>query len=236
MPFAPSVSYGQLSDEGRAIVTQMLERQGYRELAAAYAWTAGVRLAPTLDDKLLMTAHLGEELRHFGLAAELYDAIGSGELLSAVEHRARALPVPDTWLEVAVAQFLFDRAGSFQLREFRTSRFRPHAEMITAILADEEGHSAAGEAILRDLCEHSEQDRTQAQPHFNRWLRISLMAFGRPGTDRSQLAIDLGFKSRDAAETMREYLDALTATMRACGLCFPKLEDLGLELIQLSRH
>ena len=108
--------------------------------------------------------------------------------------------------------------------------------MVAAILADEEGHSTAGEATLRDLCERSEEGRTQAQPHFNRWLRISLMAFGRPGTDKSRLAIDLGFKSRDAAETMREYLEALRATMCACGLRFPKLEDLGLDLIQLRRR
>jgi len=216
-----------MTDEQREIVARSLERQGYRELAAAYMWAAGVPLAPTPDDKLLLSAHLNEELHHFELAANLYEAVRGAELAPVVERRARALPMPESWMEVAMVQCVFDRAGTFQLREFQRSRFQPHAKMITQILAEEDGHSAAGDAALRDLAEQPEWEPDAAQSCFHKWLRLALLSFGRAGTNR---AIELGLKLRDSTSVMNEYVCDLVPTAQACGLRFPTTGALGLEI------
>ena len=52
---------------------------------------------------------------------------------------------------------------------------------------------------------------------------------GRPRTERSQRAVDLGFKLRDGAETARDYLAALKPTMNACELLFPPLAEIELD-------
>lgn len=222
-----------LDGEGRAIVARLLERQGYRELAAAHVFGASLRLAPSLDDKMLLAEQVREELEHFEAVAALYEDVRAGDLLSAVEERAADLPVPGSWLEVAVCQFLFDRAGKFQIQEYRSSSYAPYAEIIGKILVDEENHGAAGEATVRDLCQADHPDpafRPLAQVHFERWLRTSLLSFGRPGTSNDQRAVELGLKARPAADVIRDYLRDLQPAMEACGLRFPSRERLGLDL------
>ena len=126
-----------------------------------------------------------------------------------------------------MVQCVFDRAGTFQLREFQRSRFQPHAKMITQILAEEDGHSAAGDAALRDLAEQPEWEPDAAQSCFHKWLRLALLSFGRAGTNR---AIELGLKLRDSTSVMNEYVCDLVPTAQACGLRFPTTGALGLEI------
>lgn len=222
-----------LDTEGKAIVAQLLVSQGYRELAAAYVFGASLRLAPSLDDKMLLADQVREELEHFEAVAALYEDVRAGDLLSAVGERAADVPLPGSWIEVAVCQFLFDRAGKFQIQEYRSSSYAPYAEIVGTILADEEGHGAAGEATVRDLCQADHPDpafRPLAQVHFERWLRTSLLSFGRPGTPNDRRAVELGFKARPAADVIRDYLRDLQPAMKACGLRFPSRESLGLDL------
>lgn len=232
-PFRKSSRGAILDGEWKAIVVQLLESQGYRELAAAQVFGASLRFAPSLDDKMLLADQLREELEHFEAVAALYEDVRAGDLLSAVEKRAADVPVPGSWLEVAVCQFLFDRAGKFQIQEYRSSSYAPYAEIVRKILADEESHGAAGEAALRDLCQADHPDpasRALAQEHFERWLRTSLLSFGRPGTPNDQRAVELGLKARPAADVIRDYLRDLQPAMEACGLSFPSRERLGLDL------
>jgi ring-1,2-phenylacetyl-CoA epoxidase subunit PaaA len=230
-PFAPSHGKRAEPSKGhRDIVVRLLERQGYRELAAAHVFAAGLRFAPTLDDKMLLAEQITEELEHFEAASDLYSELEAGDLLEKVEGRLAELPSPGSWMETAVVQFLFDRAGKFQLREYRDCSWRPYSEIVGKILAEEEEHGAVGEAVLKDLCGANPLATTLAQECFDRWLRISLLSFGRPGTPGDRRAVELGLKARPSAEIMRDYLADLEPTMAACGLRFPSREALGLEV------
>ncbi|MBI4509875.1 MAG: phenylacetate-CoA oxygenase subunit PaaI [Deltaproteobacteria bacterium] len=230
LPFGLIHRASDLSREECDLVRKLLESQGYRELAAAHAFGAGLPLAPTLDDKLLLADEILEELGHFEAAAALHAELECGDLLLAIDGRIRVVPIPSSWLEVAIVRFLFDRAEKFQLREYRSSRFTPLARMVERILPDEESHGAAGEALLRELCCAERGNTALAQACFLKWLRISLMSFGRPGSARGLRAVALGLKARDSADVMREFLCDLLPTMSACGLRFPPERAIELDL------
>lgn len=232
-PFRKSLPGTSLDGEWKLIVAQLLETQGCGELATAQVFGASLRFAPSLDDKVLLADQAREKLEHFEALAALYEDMGAGDLLSAVEPRAADVPVPASWLEVVVFQFLFDRAGKFQIQECRSSSCAPYAEVVRRILADEEFHGAAGEAILRDLCQADHPDpalRPLAQTHLERWLRASLLSFGGSDSPNDRRAVELGLKARPAADVLREYLRDLQPALEACALRFPSRERLGLDL------
>jgi 1,2-phenylacetyl-CoA epoxidase catalytic subunit len=201
-PFGPTERASGLAADERKIVAQLLENQGYRELTAAHALGAGLGLAPTLDDKMLLLEEAAVELEHFEASAELYHEIGAGELFPVVEPRVAEVLLPSSWLELAVVRFLFDRARKFKLREHHSSRLQSYTAILHTNVAHEEPHQAAGEWIFRDLCRDDLGRRPEAQAHFDRWLRISIFSFG-------------------PSDVLPHYLGDLVPTLAACGLHLP---------------
>ena len=47
-----------------------------------------------------------------------------------------------------MAQFLYDRASAFQLREYENSSFDPYCRVVGKILDEEEGHESFGAEIM----------------------------------------------------------------------------------------
>ncbi len=67
------------------------------------------------------------------------------------------------------------------------------------------------------------------QPIFERWLRLGLLSFGRPETEGSHYAIDVGLKKRDARAVMADFLADIQPAVAAGGLTVPPLADVGIE-------
>lgn len=72
--------------------------------------------------------------------------------------------------------------------------------------------------------------RAQAQAAFERWLRVALLSFGRPGSRASERAIALGLKRDDPATVMCDFVADVRAAVWDAGLQFPAPASLGLEL------
>ncbi|HLI27106.1 MAG TPA: Phenylacetic acid catabolic protein [Chloroflexota bacterium] len=222
----------QIPDERyRALIKQLIESQGYRELMAAHLFGAALQYVPTLALKQMIVHHIEEELEHFARTVELYRELGCGDLEPVVQQRLAQQPVPfaTSWDELAMVQFLWDRAGEFHLREYQHCSYRPYARIIQRILEEEEGHEGFGEQVVRELCRDPAY-RPRAQELFNKWLRYGLLSFGRPGTPGNAYAVQMGIKTRDSGAVMQAYLDDIKPVMVACGLRFPPREQLGVEL------
>ena len=210
------------------LVRHMVFSQGYRELAAATVFAKALDLVPTLAFKKKVMQHVEEEMEHFEECCRLYAKLDAGDLDElATRHVRENAPIPpiESFLELGVAQLLYDRASAFQLREYENSSFDPYCRIVGKILEEEEGHESFGAEILIQACRDPDQ-RAQAQELFNKWLAVSLRSFGRPGTERNRHAIALGLKTRDSAAVSQEYLDSLRSAMRVCGLAFPSREEL----------
>ena len=211
------------------IVAAMLRSQGYRELAAATVFAEALLIVPTVPFRKKVAEHVQEELEHYEACCRLYAEIGAGDLDAHCTHLMREKkPVPpiESFLDLGVAQFLYDSASAYQLREYENSSFDPYCRIVGKILEEEEGHESFGAEILIDHCRDPE-NRAPAQKYFEKWLAVSLKSFGRPGTEGSRYAVEVGLKTRDSAAVAQDYVDALKPVMRVCGLRFPTREELS---------
>jgi len=209
-------------------LVRLIRSQGYRELAAATVFAEALHLVPGLAFKKKVVQHVNEEMEHFEVCCEIYAEIGAGDLeqvASAILDEKKPIPRIESFLELGIAQFLYDRASAFQLREYENCSFDPYCRIVGKILEEEEGHESFGAEIM---VEHSRDasSRARMQEIFNKWLAVSLRSFGRPGTPGNRYAIQMGLKTRDSAAVAQEYLDGLRPVMRLSGLVFPTREEL----------
>jgi len=211
----------EMTPEYKRLVIQLLESQGVREFMAANIFSDALKYIPTLRLKSLLAKQVVEELEHYEETIRLYRALG-GNLEEVVEKKVSqygGVPYVKSWFELAVCQFLYDRAGEFHLAEYRNCSYVPYAEIVGKILAEEEEHESFGDRVMVEACQ---------KQLFNKWLTFSLTSFGRPGTPGNRYAIAVGLKTRDSGEVMQDFINDIKPGMMKCGLIFPP--DLGVEI------
>lgn len=219
-----------MSAEYRQLVMQLMESQAYRELAAAHMFGYGLQYVP--DQWLrFMVWHIREEAEHYEAVAKMYKEFTGEEVEPAVRRRLASRPVPmaESWMELAMAQFLYDRGGFWQLKEYEECSFVPYRAVIQKIVKEEAGHQNLGERIVVEQCQGGRFDDVK-QGLFEKWLRIGLLSFGRPGTPGNRYAIEQGLKKRDSGECMKDFVADIRPAVRAAALRFPEPAALRMEL------
>ncbi|HJS59835.1 MAG TPA: Phenylacetic acid catabolic protein [Vicinamibacteria bacterium] len=219
-----------MSAEYRQMIIQLMESQAYRELAAAHMFGYGLQYVP--DQWLrFMVWHIREEAEHYEAVAKMYKEFTGEEVERVVRERLAARPVPmaESWIELAMAQFLYDRGGFWQLKEYEDCSFVPYRAVIQKIVKEEAGHQDLGERIVVEQCRSGRFD-DEKQALFERWLRIGLLSFGRPGTPGNRYAIEHGLKKRDSGACMKDFVDDIRPAVRSAGLRFPNPAALRMEL------
>ncbi|HVZ71293.1 MAG TPA: Phenylacetic acid catabolic protein [Polyangia bacterium] len=214
------------------LVDRLLRGQAVRERGAAELFERALPLAPDAEAHRRLLGHVAEEREHYERVRAVWSAAFArppAELDAHVTARLaeRPLPTVSSWLELAVAQFLFDRAGRFQIGEYVDSSFEPYRTLARDIVADERGHEDAGARALLAIVAAPGADRAAAQAAVaqsavNRWLPVSLESFGRPGGEGNARAIAAGLKPRDSAEVARDFLADVAPTLAAAGLKLPR--------------
>jgi 1,2-phenylacetyl-CoA epoxidase catalytic subunit len=210
-------------------LVQMMQSQAYRELAAAQMFGYGLQFVPELRWLKFMTWHIREEMEHYEDVVKMYAEVTGESVEPAVNTRLQQKPIDfaQSWYELAMAQFLYDRGGFWQLREYEGCSFLPYQKVIQKIIKEEKGHQALGEKIVVELTRGGRFADVK-QPVFEKWLRQGLLSFGRPGTDGARYAIDVGLKKRDPGPVMQDFIDDIKPAVKACGLAFPKMETIGI--------
>lgn len=206
-----------------ATVERMLRSQAYRERGAAELFEAALPLAPDAHWRSVLEGHVAEEREHYEGVRSLWSrtfARPESALDAWVTARLAEHPLPPvaSWLELAMALFLFDRAGRWQLSEYLKSSFEPYRDLVREIVEDELGHEDAGAHLVVTLCNAPGADRAAAQAAFDRWLDVSLLSFGRAGGEGNTFAIASGLKTRDSADVTRDFLNDVAATAARAGL------------------
>jgi 1,2-phenylacetyl-CoA epoxidase catalytic subunit len=208
---------------------QMMQSQAYRELAAAQMFGYGLQFVPELRWLKFMTWHIREEMEHYEDVVKMYAEFTGESVEPVVNERLRKRPIEfaQSWYELAMAQFLYDRGGFWQLREYEECSFLPYRKVIQKIIKEEKGHQALGEKIVVELTQTGEFE-PQKQALFEKWLRQGLLSFGRPGTEGAGYAIEVGIKKRDPGPVMQNFIDDIKPAVKACGLQFPAMEAIGI--------
>lgn len=222
-----------------ALLPRLFRSQAYRELGSARLFEAGLPFAPDPAVGTQLAAHAAEERHHHAAVMALWTTWSRqpAPILDAQveDHLAtHPLPVAHSWLDLAMARFLFDRAGAWQLREYQQCAFVPYQKLAKEILADEDDHMTAGVRDVEILAA-SANDRHAAHEVFSHWLRPALLSFGRPGSPASQRAVALGLKRRDPASVMQDFIDDIRPGVKAAGFAFPPPDSLHLDLPRTLR-
>lgn len=211
-------------------VVQMMQSQAYRELAAAQMFGFGLQFVPELRWLKFMTWHIREEMEHYEDVVKMYASFTGESVEAVVRARLAERPIEfaQSWYELAMAQFLYDRGGFWQLQEYEECSFEPYRRTIQKIIKEEKGHQALGERIVVELTRSGRFDDIK-KPIFEKWLRQGLLSFGRPATDGARYAIEVGLKKRDPGAVMQDFIDDIKPAVKACGLAFPALAAIGIE-------
>ncbi|HJZ86826.1 MAG TPA: Phenylacetic acid catabolic protein [Polyangia bacterium] len=219
----------------RQTLEQMMKSQAYRELAAARMFGAGLQYVEEGRWLKFMVWHIREESEHYFAVCDMYARFTGQSVEPWVNQRLSEKPVPfaQSWFELAMAQFLYDRGGFWQLQEYENCSYPPYREVIGKIIDEERGHQGLGEKIVVEQCHSGRYDQIK-QSIFERWLRIGLLSFGRPGTEGNQYAISVGLKKRDSGAVMQDFVTDIKPAVRAGGLAFPPPARLEMELPELD--
>ena len=225
------VTEAQMTPEYRKTLTQMMESQAYRELVAGQMFGYGLQFVPELRWIKFITWHVREEVEHYEAVATMYRKFTGQSVEGVVNERLKQKPVPfaQSWFELAMAQFLYDRGGFWQLQEYDQCSYPPYRDVIGKIIEEERGHQGLGEKIVVEQCQSGKYDAVK-QPMFEKWLRIGLLSFGRPKTEGNDYAISVGLKKRDSGACMQDFIDDIKPAVKASGLAFPPPEKLEMEL------
>jgi 1,2-phenylacetyl-CoA epoxidase catalytic subunit len=217
----------------RQTLEQMMKSQAYRELAAARMFGAGLQYVEERRWLKFMVWHIGEETEHYFAVADMYARFTGESVEPWVNARLCEKPVPfaQSWFELAMAQFLYDRGGFWQLQEYDQCSYPPYRDVIGKIIEEERGHQGLGEKIVIEQCQSGRYDDVK-QAMFEKWLRIGLLSFGRPRTEGNQYAISVGLKKRDSGACMQDFVNDIKPAVRASKLEFPPPADLAMELPQ----
>src|SRR3954469_22405271 len=218
-----------MDERYRQTLVQMMQSQAYRELAAAQMFGFGLQFVPELRWLKFMTWHIREEMEHYEDVVKMYQEFTGESVEPVVNARLKERPIAfaESWYELSMAQFLYDRGGFWQLKEYEDCTFLPYQKVIKKIIKEEHGHQALGEKIVVELTRTGNYEAVK-QRGFDKWLRQGLLSFGRPGTDGARYAIEAGIKKRDPAPGMQDFLDDIKPAVKACGLVFPKMESIGI--------
>jgi 1,2-phenylacetyl-CoA epoxidase catalytic subunit len=220
----------EMPERFRETLEQMMKSQAYRELAAARMFGHGLQFVDESRWLKFMVWHIGEETEHYLAVARMYERFAGAPVDPWVNQRLAEKPVPfaQSWFELAMAQFLYDRGGFWQLQEYENCAFPAYREVIGKIIEEERGHQGLGEKIVVELCQTGRFEE-QKQPLFERWLKMGLLSFGRPQTEGNKYAISVGLKKRDSGEVMQDFLNDIKPAVKSCGLAFPPPQRLGME-------
>ena len=120
-------------------------------------------------------------------------------------------------------------SGLEGVKAFDTTIAEPYREVVRKIVKEEAGHQDLGEKIVVELCQPGQHDDVK-QPLFEKWLRIGLLSFGRPGTPGNRYAIEHGLKKRDSGECMKDFIADIRPSVHGAGLRFPEPASLKMEL------
>src|SRR5256885_17042900 len=137
----------------------------------------------------------------------MYQSFTGADVEPKVRERLADKPVPfvDSWFELAMAQFLYDRGGYWQIQEYDDCSFPPYRDVVKKIVKEEKGHQELGGRMVVELCTSGRFGAIK-QPLFERWLRLRLLSLRRPGSEGAKDAIEVGLQQSDPALPMQGIL------------------------------
>jgi 1,2-phenylacetyl-CoA epoxidase catalytic subunit len=214
------MSAHELTTDQRALLARMLTSHAYRERLAADRYVGALALAPTAAERAYLEHVIAEEEEHYAGCVAVGVGVGI-DIVERVAERAGRTPagIPELhdWLDVTLAHALNDQAGYQVMVGLRGSRVAAYAQLAERILAEEADHGRVGaDAAIRAYCDAGLPPKMRRERLIIH-LDAAVRCLGRPGSAGDRAALNAGFKSRGAAETIRAFCADADAVLAALG-------------------
>lgn len=219
----------ELDEEARVLLRQIVERQAYRQLMAVNIRGHGLQYLPSLDDKILFASELDFGLRVLHEVERIHRMLDGEDLYLRVRERMERIPYPGSRLELAVCLAVTERAERVAARSYVDSVCKEFAAVARTLVDASHAASQREEEVFVEYCSDP-SNGPRAQEYWGRWLRIALLALGRPGTRGDARAVALRLRSRQCADVLREFVAEIEPLRRSCSLRMPPFDVLGVDL------
>jgi hypothetical protein len=218
----------RLEEESRGLLVKIVEGLAYRELMLANIRGHGLKFAHSVEDKLQLVSELETALRLFREIERLYAALGSRDVISAVRDRMERIPYPTSRLELDLCLFLCEKTSRTTLAAYRGGACRELEALCLSRLESIPERSEPERSDFIEFCADP-SNRPHAQQMFQRWLAISLVAMGRPGSKGDTRAVELGLRRTHVETIARSFLDELEPFRRRAHLAWPDASAIGID-------
>ena len=218
----------RLDEESRGLLVKIVEGLAYRELMLANIRGHGLKYVHELEDKLKLVGELENALLLFREIERLYAALGSRDVISAVRDRMERIPYPSSRLELDVCLFLCEMTSRKALAAYRGGACRELEALCLSRLESIPERTEPERSAFVEFCAEA-TNRPHAQQMFSRWLAISMVAMGRPGSKGDTRAVELGLRKTHVETIARSFLADLEPFRQRCRLAWPDASAIGIE-------
>jgi len=219
----------KLGEEALGLMRRIVEANAWRQYLGVNILGHCLKMMGDLEGKRCVTREVGVCLDFYGELESAYTELGGEDLDYAVRDRLLNVPMPTSRFELGLCRHLTDRAQRIALASYEGSRCATFASVAARHLERPALVQVAERERMAEFCTEP-ANRPRAQEAFNRWLTISLLALGRPGSMGDRRALELGLRSDGSEVLVERYLDEVKLLLESWGLAFPSPDLLPVEL------
>ncbi len=233
----------EMSDEYFEHLNNLMMQQADSELAGAFGYVPWIQKAPTVEEMLIVSNIVRDEVRHARAMYRLVEELGV-DIDSEVSRHDYAYRVTehvdlgaarakddkrvnifyytiDTWADFVTFNFLMDRGAGHQLEDVKKCSFGPWRREIDRIFKEEMTHIGHGEYWVRKFAADSPETKREIQAALELWYPRTANIFGRPGTKKNRIYRTLGLKARDNQEVREAWMREVRERCDEYGLAVP---------------
>jgi ring-1,2-phenylacetyl-CoA epoxidase subunit PaaA len=201
-------------------------------VSAAVLWTALDR-APSLNSQMSLLAVIQDELGHAHIAYRLMEDLGVAKEELIYERDPSGFKYPyafdvplETWVELAVANALYDRAGFVLLSDvFHNTTFGPWKRALVKVDKEENFHLRHGETWMRKINKSADGHRA-LQEAVDWMLPLTLEWFGLPDSLKTQkVQLEYGFKGQSNDQLRQTWMSTAIPFLDSLGIRTPVHKD-----------
>lgn len=181
-------------------------------------WMVGTYQAPSPYERVRTASYCWQEVGHselfYNIAMDLDPVLANEDI--PVTQYAFHMKFP-TWTELAAVNFLTDRVGMYQAREWVGSSYVVLGKVAPMVVKDELGHTTMGYDRLERICATA-PGREEAQKAINKWYPAALDMFGRSESHRAQEYIKWGLKKQPNGVLRQQFIADVEPLIAKLGL------------------
>jgi ring-1,2-phenylacetyl-CoA epoxidase subunit PaaA len=226
-------SRDQMSEKYLQGMLRILTVSADTELASAPAYYLAAKDAPTINAFISAMGIIQDELGHAHIAYRLMEDLGVDKEQLIYERDASSFKYPyafdvplDTWVELAVANALYDRAGFVLLSDvFRNTTFGPWKRALVKVDKEENFHLRHGETWMKKINKSAEGHQA-LQEAVDWMLPLTLEWFGLPDALKTQtVQLEYGFKGQSNDQLRQTWMSTAIPFLDSLGIKTPVHKD-----------